>query len=68
MDEAAVEELRGGSARAVARAISAVECGGASAREVIAAIYRFTGRAHVIGVTGAPGTGKSTLVNEIALV
>src|SRR5512143_2352948 len=52
--------------RAVARAISAVERGGTEARGVIAAIFRYTGRAHVIGVTGAPGTGKSTLVNEIA--
>ena len=68
MDEAAVQALRGGDPRAVARAISAVECGGALARDVIAAIFRYTGRAHVIGVTGAPGTGKSTLVNEIALV
>jgi len=68
VDEAAVQALRGGDPRAVARAISAVECGGALARDVIAAIFRYTGRAHVIGVTGAPGTGKSTLVNEIALV
>ena len=68
MDEAAIAALRGGSPRAIARAISAVECGGAPAREVIAAIFRYTGRAQVIGVTGAPGTGKSTLVNEIALV
>ena len=68
MDETAIDALRSGAPRAVARAISAVERGGASAREVIAAIFRYTGRAHVIGVTGAPGTGKSTLVNEIALV
>jgi LAO/AO transport system kinase len=61
-----VEQLRAGNSRAVARAISAVERGGADAREIIAAIFRFTGRAHIIGVTGAPGTGKSTLVNEIA--
>ena len=68
MDESSVAALRGGDPRAVARAISAVERGGDYAREVIAAIYRYTGRAQVIGVTGAPGTGKSTLVNEIALV
>ncbi len=66
MDRATVESLRGGNSRAVARAISAVERGGVEAREVIAALFRYTGRAHVIGVTGAPGTGKSTLVNEIA--
>lgn len=66
MNPESVEALRAGNPRAVARAISAVERGGAEAREVIAAIFRFTGRAHIIGVTGAPGTGKSTLVNEIA--
>lgn len=66
MNVESVEALRAGNPRAVARAISAVERGGADAREIIAAIFRFTGRAHIIGVTGAPGTGKSTLVNEIA--
>lgn len=66
MNHEQVESLRAGNPRAVARAISAVERGGALAREVIAAIYRHTGTAHIIGITGAPGTGKSTLVNEIA--
>lgn len=66
MNAESIEQLRAGNPRAVARAISAVERGGAPARDVIAAIFRYTGRAHVIGVTGAPGTGKSTLVNEIA--
>ena len=66
MERESVEQLRAGNPRAVARAISAVERGGAAAREVITAIFRYTGRAHVVGVTGATGTGKSTLVNEIA--
>ena len=66
MKPESIEALRAGNPRAVARAISAVEHGGAEARDVIASIYRFTGRAHLIGITGAPGTGKSTLVNEIA--
>jgi len=61
-----IEQVRAGNPRAVARAISAIERGGEEARHIIAAIFRFTGRAHIIGVTGAPGTGKSTLVNEIA--
>jgi LAO/AO transport system kinase len=61
-----VEQVRAGNPRAVARAISAVERGGIEARAVITALFRFTGRAHIVGVTGAPGTGKSTLVNEIA--
>ncbi len=66
MNPEAVAQLRAGNPRVVARAISAVERGGAEAREIIAAIFRHTGRAHIIGVTGAPGTGKSTLVNEFA--
>lgn len=61
-----VEQVRAGNPRAIARAISAVERGGDDARTVITALFRFTGRAHIVGVTGAPGTGKSTLVNEIA--
>jgi len=66
VDREAIAALREGNPRAVARAISEVERGGARARDVIGAIFRYTGRAQVIGVTGAPGTGKSTLVNEIA--
>jgi GTPase len=66
VDLESAQALRAGNPRAVARAISAVERGGADAREVIATIFRYTGRAHIVGVTGAPGTGKSTLVNEIA--
>lgn len=65
MDRKEIEALCAGDARAAARAISAVERGGVEARAVSAAIFRYTGRAHIIGVTGAPGTGKSTLVNEI---
>ncbi len=61
-----VTRLRAGNARTVARALTAIERGGAEARQVVTALFRFTGGAHIIGVTGAPGTGKSTLVNEIA--
>ena len=56
-----------GKRRAVARAISLVEAGGAEAHEVLAALHPHTGRAHVVGVTGPPGSGKSTLVNALAL-
>ncbi len=61
-----VDAIRAGNPRAVARAISVVERGGAEARDVIASVFRFSGSAHIIGVTGAPGTGKSTLVNQMA--
>ncbi len=66
MERAWLESLRAGEPRAIARALSAVERGGVDARDVIGAVYRFTGKTHIIGVTGAPGTGKSTLVNALA--
>jgi len=61
-----IESLLAGNRRALARTISLVEDGGADAPELLAALYPHTGRAHVIGITGAPGTGKSTLVNALA--
>ncbi|MBK9052055.1 MAG: methylmalonyl Co-A mutase-associated GTPase MeaB [Chloroflexi bacterium] len=60
------EQVRQGNVRAIARLISQVEREEPSAQAEIAALYPHTGRAHIIGVTGAPGTGKSSLVNELA--
>ena len=54
-----------GEPRAVARAISLVEDDGDAGRELVGRIYAKTGRAFLIGVTGAPGTGKSTLVDRL---
>ncbi len=55
-----------GRPRAVARAISLVEDGGPLRRRLIGAIYPRTGKARVVGVTGPPGAGKSTLVDRLA--
>ncbi|CAG0926837.1 putative GTPase [Thermoflexales bacterium] len=63
---ALVDRALQGDRRALSRLISRVENGGAEAWSALASIYPRTGRAQIVGVTGAPGTGKSTLVSEIA--
>jgi LAO/AO transport system kinase len=60
--------IAAGDARAMARAISLVEEDGPAGRDLIRAIYPRTGRAFLVGVTGAPGTGKSTLVDRLIVV
>lgn len=62
-----IDGVRSGDRLQLARAITQVENETALARELISGLFRETGRAHIIGVTGAPGTGKSTLVTELAL-
>ncbi len=54
-----------GDGRAIARAISLVEDDGPAGRELVGQIYARTGRAFLVGITGAPGTGKSTLVDRL---
>jgi LAO/AO transport system kinase len=61
-----VERVRAGDVRAVARAISAIEDGTAESQQLLQALFPHSGRAHVIGVTGSPGAGKSTLVDHLA--
>jgi len=61
-----VKEALAANRYALARLISLIEDDGADARTALAALYPRTGQAHVVGITGAPGTGKSTLVNELA--
>lgn len=61
-----IERAQRGQIRAVARLITQVENSAAAASQIVPKIYAATGRAHIIGVTGAPGSGKSTLVNELA--
>jgi LAO/AO transport system kinase len=60
------ERVRAGDVRAISRAITAVENGVPEAEPLLRALFPHTGRAHIAGVTGAPGTGKSTLVDRLA--
>lgn len=60
-----VDGLRKGDRRAVARLISLVEDGAAEASEAIREVYPLTGHASTIGLTGAPGAGKSSLIDGL---
>jgi len=60
-----VSDAREGRPRAVARLISLVEDGHPALRELMAVLAPHTGRAHVVGVTGPPGVGKSTTTNAL---
>lgn len=57
-----------GDRRAIARAITRIEAEGPSAASLIKEVYRRTGRSYLVGVTGSPGVGKSTLVDRITAV
>lgn len=61
-----IAEARSGNPRAIARLITQVERGADEAQAIVRALYTATGRAHIVGVTGPPGSGKSSLVNELA--
>jgi LAO/AO transport system kinase len=61
-----VEDIRGGNPRALARAITAVENRDPAAHELLKTLFPFSGKARVVGVTGSPGAGKSTLVDALA--
>jgi LAO/AO transport system kinase len=61
-----IERLRSGDARALARAISTVENRAPESLELLKALFQYSGNARIIGLTGAPGAGKSTLVDQLA--
>lgn len=63
--KALVERVLKGEPLAIARMISRVESGAAGVVEEMAELHAASGRAHVVGVTGAPGSGKSTLVSAL---
>ena len=61
-----IPRIERGEVHAIARLISRAEAGIPEARAALAQVYRRGGKAHVIGITGVPGSGKSTLVATLA--
>jgi len=61
-----VQQVLEGNRYALSRVLTQIENDTTEGREALAALFPYTGKAHLIGVTGAPGTGKSSLVNRLA--
>jgi len=64
--ESWADQVRTGDVRAISRAITSIENHQAEAEELLRLLFPQTGKAYLTGVTGAPGTGKSTLVDRLA--
>ena len=62
-----IQAVLDGDRRAIARAITVVEAEGPSAAAIITGVYHRSGRAYLVGVTGPPGVGKSTLVDRLTV-
>lgn len=60
-----IQRILKGDVRAAARLMTMIENGDAEARAVLKSLYAHTGSAHIIGITGPPGSGKSTLVDRL---
>ena len=62
-----VDAALAGDTRAIARLLTRAENGDAECRPALDTIYRHAGRAHIVGITGVPGSGKSTLVARLTV-
>ncbi len=60
------QQVRAGDVRAISRAVSAIENRDRDAENILRELFPHTGNAYRVGITGAPGTGKSTLVDRMA--
>lgn len=66
MIDGLLTKMQDGSRRALARLLTLIENDEEAAQEILTAVYPQTGNAHIVGITGAPGSGKSTLVTQLA--
>src|SRR6266481_10118622 len=67
MDNELLQQFFEGDTRALARIITRVENRSADSLEILQQLFPRTGKAEIIGVTGSPGSGKSTLVDRLAV-
>ena len=65
MEKEIVGKVLEGDLRTIARLITLIEDGDPQTSEIISQLYKYTGKAHIIGVTGPPGVGKSCLVDKL---
>src|SRR4030065_1155793 len=68
MEMEIVEKITNGDRRAAAKLITLVENNFNQAREILKKLYNYTGNALVIGITGPPGSGKSTVTDKITKI
>jgi LAO/AO transport system kinase len=62
-----IEQIVSGDVRTIARILRDIDDEIPSARDILRRLYRYTGKAYVVGFTGSPGVGKSALVDQIAI-